>query len=181
MLRPFYLLCYKIFGWKINGSLPAEKKYICALAPHTSNWDFVVGVAARSILRITRAKYLGKSQLFRAPYGWFFRWIGGIPVERDQQKHDMVEQVAMIARGSGEFILAIAPEGTRKKVNKLKTGFWYIAHAANIPIVPVGFDFRKREVVIGQPLYATDIDKDMTTLTEFYKGITGKNPELGID
>lgn len=140
----------------------------------------MVGVAARSILRITKAKYLGKSQLFRKPYGWFFRWIGGIPVYRDQS-HDMVEQVASVARNSRKFILAIAPEGTRKKVNKLKTGFWYIAKAADIPIVPVGFDYPGKEVIIGDPLYPTEIEKDMATLMSFYKQIKGKNPELGID
>ncbi|HZY81556.1 MAG TPA: 1-acyl-sn-glycerol-3-phosphate acyltransferase [Cyclobacteriaceae bacterium] len=180
MFRPFFLLCYKIFGWKINGSLPPEKKYLCCIAPHTSNWDFLVGVAARSILRITGAKFLGKSQLFRAPYGWIFRAIGGIPVERTE-RHDMVEQVSAIIRNSDEFILAIAPEGTRRKVTKLKTGFWYIARSAGIPIVPVGLDFKKREVVIGKPLYTTDIDSDIHILMEFYRGITGRNPELGID
>lgn len=150
------------------------------MAPHTSNWDFVVGVAARSILRIRRAKYLGKSQLFRKPIGWFFRMIGGIPVYRDSN-HDMVEQVASIIRNSENFILAIAPEGTRKKVTKLRTGFWYIAKASGIPVVPVGLDYKKKEVVIGLPLYVSDIETDMNALMEFYKGITGKNPELGID
>lgn len=173
-------MVYKIFGWKIVGHLPSEKKYICAVAPHTSNWDFIVGVGARSILRITSAKYLGKSQLFRWPFGAFFRSIGGIPVYRDQ-KHDMVDQVAAIARSSNEFILAIAPEGTRKKVNKLKTGFWYIARAANIPIVPVGLDYKKHHVVIGTPVYPDELEKDIATMMEFYKGITGKNPQLGID
>lgn len=179
MFRSIFLLSYKIFGWKINGNLPPIKKYVCAVAPHTSNWDFFVGVAARSILRVQRAKFLGKSQLFRSPYGWFFRMIGGIPVERDKS-HDMVEQVAERIKNSDEFILAIAPEGTRRKVTKLKTGFWYIAKAADIPIVPVGLDFRKREVVIGTPIHPSEIEKDITLLTEFYKSITGRNPELGI-
>lgn len=93
----------------------------------------------------------------------------------------MVEQVASVARNSRKFILAIAPEGTRKKVNKLKTGFWYIAKAADIPIVPVGFDYPGKEVIIGDPLYPTEIEKDMATLMSFYKQIKGKNPELGID
>lgn len=178
-MRPFYLLCFKIFGWKVNGRLPGEKKYICAVAPHTSNWDFVVGVAARSILRIHNAKFLGKSQLFKKPYGWIFRGIGGIPVYRDKS-HDMVDQVAAVIKKSDDFILAIAPEGTRKKVTKLRTGFWYIAHAASIPIVPVGLDYGKKEVVIGPLLYPTDLDKDMNTLTAFYRSIHGKNPELGL-
>lgn len=92
----------------------------------------------------------------------------------------MVDQVAEIIKNSDEFILAIAPEGTRKKVTKLKTGFWYIAKAASIPIVPVGLDFKKKEVVIGPLLYPTDIDKDMDTLMEFYRGIHGRNPEFGL-
>jgi 1-acyl-sn-glycerol-3-phosphate acyltransferase len=173
-------MLFKLAGWKIAGNLPVVRRYICAVAPHTSNWDFIVGIAARSILRIRDAKFLGKSQLFKQPFGWFFRMIGGIPVYRDEH-HDMVDQVAAIARNSDEFILGIAPEGTRKKVNKLKTGFWYIAKAADIPIVPVGFDYKLRQVVIASPVVATDLDKDIRTLIEFYKGITGKNPELAIE
>jgi 1-acyl-sn-glycerol-3-phosphate acyltransferase len=180
LFRFAWLLYFKLSGWKIVGRLPELKKYICAVAPHTSNWDVIVGMAARSILRITGAKFLGKSQLFRRPFGALFRWLGGIPVYRDA-KHDMVEQVSAFARNSDEFILAIAPEGTRKKVTKLKTGIWYIARSSNIPIVPVGLDYKKKAVVIGDPIHATDVDKDMSALMEFYKGITGKNPELGID
>lgn len=172
-------MCFRILGWKVNGRLPDVKKYICAVAPHTSNWDFFVGVATRSILRVHKAKFLGKSPLFKKPYGWFFRSIGGIPVYRDKS-HDMVDQVAAIIKSSDEFILAIAPEGTRKKVSKLRTGFWYIAKAASIPIVPVGFDFGRKQVVVGPLLYPTDIDKDMNTLVGFYQGIQGKNPELGL-
>ncbi len=178
-MRPFYLLCFKIFGWKVNGKLPDLNKYIFAVAPHTSNWDFVVGIAARSILRVRRAKFLGKSPLFKKPYGWIFRSIGGIPVYRDKS-HDLVEQVVAIARKSEDFLLAIAPEGTRKKVSKLKTGFWYIAKAVNIPIVPVGFDFKRKEIVVGPVVYPTELEKDMNRLMEFYKGIHGKNPELGL-
>jgi len=180
LFRPLWLLGFNLFGWKVVGQLPKEKKYICAVAPHTSNWDFIVGLGARSILGIKQAKFLGKSQLFRKPIGWFFRMIGGIPVYRDRS-HDTVEQVATIIRSADKFILAIAPEGTRKKVSKLKTGFWYIAKASNIPIVPVGFDYRKKEVVVGEPLHVADLEIDMATLMEFYTRISGKNPELGLD
>ncbi|HEX8060647.1 MAG TPA: 1-acyl-sn-glycerol-3-phosphate acyltransferase [Cyclobacteriaceae bacterium] len=178
-MRPLWILFFKITGWKTVGHLPGEKKYICAVAPHTSNWDVIVGMAARSILRIHDAKFLGKSQLFRKPFGWFFKAVGGIPVYRDKS-HDMVEQVSSIINSSDKFILAIAPEGTRKKVTKLKTGFWYIAKATSIPVVPVGLDFQKKHVVIGPALYPTEIDKDMQVLWDFYCGIAGKNPELGI-
>ncbi len=180
MLRPIYLLLFKIFGWKTKGDFPRElKKFIIAVAPHTSNWDFPVGVAARSIFKIQRAKFIAKSQLFRAPYGWFFRMLGGYPVERSKSQ-DTTDQVAEIFNRHNEFILAVAPEGTRKKVEKLKTGFYYIALKANVPIIPVGFDFSKKQVVVGSPLFPTDINKDIETLLIFYKAIKGKNPELGI-
>jgi 1-acyl-sn-glycerol-3-phosphate acyltransferase len=180
MLRPIYLLLFRIFGWKVTGEFPRGiKKYIIAIAPHTSNWDFVVGVAARSILGIQKAKFIGKSQLFKAPYGWFFRMLGGYSVERSKSK-DTTDEVAAIFNSHEEFILALAPEGTRKKVKKLKTGFYYIALKANVPIIPVGFDFNKKEVIMGMPLYPKEIDKDLDVLLHFYKGIHGKNPEFGI-
>lgn len=181
MLRPFYLLLFKIFGWKINGQLPEGiPKYIIAVAPHTSNWDFPVGLAARSILRIKNAQFLGKSQLFKPPFGWFFRWLGGHPVDR-ASSHDMVEQVVKIFSQYDKFILALAPEGTRKKVTKLRTGFYFIAKGAHVPIVPVGFDFRRKEIVVGQTLFpGDDVERDMETILAFYRTITGKNPELGL-
>ncbi len=181
MLRPLYLLFFKVFGWKTKGEFPpALKKYIIAVAPHTSNWDFLLGVAARSILKIQKAKFLGKSPLFKPPFGWFFRMLGGYPVDRSK-RHDMVEQVASLFNSHEDFVLAIAPEGTRKKVEKLKTGFYYIAQKANVPIIPVGFDYKKKEIVIAKPIHLTEsIDNDMALLLGFYRTITGKNPELGI-
>jgi 1-acyl-sn-glycerol-3-phosphate acyltransferase len=181
MLRPFYLLIFKLIGWKIEGSFPSHlKKYIIAVAPHTSNWDFVIGVMARSILRVEKAKFLGKDSLFKPPFGWFFRWLGGYPVDRTG-KHDMVQQVIAIFYKHDEFIVGIAPEGTRKKVAKLRTGFYFIAKGAGVPIVPVGFDFRIKKVIIGNPTIPTDqIDLDLEKLMEFYSNIKGKNPELGI-
>jgi 1-acyl-sn-glycerol-3-phosphate acyltransferase len=181
MLRPLYLLLFKILGWKTAGKMPDLPKFIIAVAPHTSNWDFPVGLAARSILRIRNARFLGKSQLFKPPFGWFFRWLGGYPVDRSSS-HDMVDQVVKIFERHEKFILAIAPEGTRKKVSKLRTGFYYIAKGAKAPIVPVGFDFSRKTVIISDPFYPTDnVEKDMETLMMFYRSIKGKNPELGLD
>lgn len=181
MLRPLYHIIFKLIGWKIDGSFkPDLKKYIIAVAPHTSNWDFVIGVMARSILRLQRAKFLGKDSLFKPPFGWFFRWLGGYPVDRSR-RHDMVQQVVDIFNKHDEFILAMAPEGTRKKVDKLRTGFYFIAKGAGVPIVPVGFDFGRKKVIIGDPVVPTDqIDHDLKKLIEFYSDISGKNPELGI-
>ena len=181
MFRPIYILIFKILGWKTSGSMPVDiKKFVVAVAPHTSNWDFLVGVAARSILRIQKAQFLGKSQLFRPPFGWFFRMLGGHPVERASSQ-DMVDQVVKIFNKHERFILAMAPEGTRKKVEKLRTGFYYIAKGAHIPIIPVGFDFRLKTVIVSQPLYPTDnIDSDLEKILSFYRTITGRNPELGL-
>jgi 1-acyl-sn-glycerol-3-phosphate acyltransferase len=172
---------FRITGWSIRGEFPKDlHKYVVAVAPHTSNWDFVVGVAARSILRMQNARFLGKSQLFRAPYGWLFRWLGGYPVDRSKNQ-DVVEQVAAKIKSEKHFILAMAPEGTRKKVEKLRSGFYYIAKKAGVPIFPVGFDFKKKQVIIGERLYPSDnYDIDLEVLITFFRGITGKNPELGI-
>jgi 1-acyl-sn-glycerol-3-phosphate acyltransferase len=179
-MRPLYWLLFRLFGWKINGSFPADlKKYIVAVAPHTSNWDFLVGLAARSILRMKHTKFLGKDSLFKPPFGWIFRALGGYPVDRSH-KHDMVEHVAALINAEEYFILAIAPEGTRKKVQKLRTGFYYIAKAAGIPIIPVGFDFATKEIVIGDPLIPSSFEGDIERLLSFYRKIHGKNPELGI-
>jgi 1-acyl-sn-glycerol-3-phosphate acyltransferase len=168
-------------GWRITGQFPPDlKKYIVAVAPHTSNWDFVIGVMARSIVRMEHAKFLGKDSLFKPPFGWFFKWLGGYPVNRSQS-HDVVHQVVDIFNAHDEFILALAPEGTRKKVDKLRTGFYYIAKGAQVPIVPVGFDFSHKEIVIGEPMYPTDnFEKDINSLLAFYRKMKGKNPELGL-
>jgi len=180
MLRPIYFLLFKLFGWKINGSIPKDlKKFIFAVGPHTSNWDFLTGLIARSVLHLRNARFLGKSSLFRFPYGWIFRLMGGYPVDRSQ-KLDLTTQVAEIISRHEYFILGIAPEGTRKKVDKLRTGFYYIAKKAEIPILPCGLDYGKKEIVIGKPLWpGEDIDKDMAILMKFFRSIKGKNPELG--
>lgn len=182
MLRPLYNFLFALMGWKICGEFPQNlKKFIIAVAPHTSNWDFLVGVAARSILRIQKARFLGKSALFKPPFGFVFRWLGGYPVDRSKSE-DKVAQAVALFNAHDEFILAIAPEGTRKKVERLKTGFYYIAKNANVPIIPVGFDFKEKLIKIGEPLYpGQDATSDLLTLRNFYRAVTGKNPALGID
>jgi 1-acyl-sn-glycerol-3-phosphate acyltransferase len=106
--------------------------------------------------------------------------LGGYPVERSSS-HDLVNYVANIINSHDDFILAITPEGTRKKVKKFKTGFYYIAKNAHVPIVPCGFDYRKKQIVIGRPLFPSgNIDADFEILYTFYGNITGKNPELGV-
>lgn len=181
MFRAFSLLIFKLWGWKIDGEAPLHiPKYILVLAPHTSNWDFVVGILARSIVRWSNVKYLAKKELFVFPFGIFFRALGGYPVNRTKHTR-LVDNVVQIFAKKEKFAIAITPEGTRKKVEKLKTGFYYIATKANIPLILVGFDFKRKSVVIDKPFYASgDQTKDLAEIEHFFKGITGKIPENGI-
>lgn len=149
------------------------------VAPHTSNWDFLVGLAARSILRIN-TKYLGKKELFRFPLGILFRYLGGYPVDRSRSTN-MVEEVAQIFNRHEAFSICIAPEGTRSKTDKLKTGFYHIATRLNIPILMVGFDYPTREIRIHEPFYPSGhIETDMPEILGFFRTIRGKYPEKGI-
>jgi 1-acyl-sn-glycerol-3-phosphate acyltransferase len=181
MFRLICVFIFKLMGWKTEGSFPVElKKYIVAVAPHTSNWDFIIGILARSVLHLEKSKFLAKDSLFKPPFGWFFRMLGGYPVVRSTN-NDMVEQVAAIFSKHDEFYIGLAPEGTRKKVEKLKTGFYYIAKLANVPIIPVGFDFATKTVIVSKPFYTTDnFESDMNYLLDFYRAIRGKNPQLGL-
>lgn len=180
MLRPIYKFFFERAGWKISGRFPYElKKYVMIVAPHTSNWDFIVGLAARSILRIN-TRYLGKKELFRFPFGILFRYLGGYPVDRSRSAN-MVEEVAKIFNRHEEFSICIAPEGTRSKTDKLKTGFYHIALRLNIPVLMVGFDYASKEVRIHEPFYPSgNIEKDMPLILGFFRTIKGKYPEKGI-
>ena len=182
MLRPLYALIFiKILGWRLVGNFPHHiQKFIVAVAPHTSNWDFLVGLAGRSLFRIQYVKFLGKSQLFKFPYGFLFRWLGGYPVDRSKH-NNLVDQVVEMYRKHERFAIALAPEGTRSKVSQIKTGFYHIARKANIPIILVGFDYAKKQIIVREPFYpSTDAEADMEQILQFFKGISGKHPHLGL-
>lgn len=172
---------YKLMKWKLRGAFPSDiDKFIIIIAPHTSYYDFFLAVISRSVMGISRARYLGKKELFRFPYGWIFRALGGYPVERTK-KTNMVDTVAAIFDKHDQFVLALAPEGTRKKVKSMRTGFYYIAKKARVPIVMAGFDYSKKEICISEPFYtSSDFNKDIEFILNFFSGIKGKNPELGI-
>ena len=175
-------LYFKLAGWKIVGSFDkAPPKYIAIVMPHTANFDFILGVLARAQLNIKNTKYLGKSQLFRPPFGFLFRWLGGYPVDRSKD-NNLVDAVVRIFNEHNEFGVAIAPEGTRSKVKRLKTGFYHIARKARVAIIPVAFDYAHKEIVIGEPFSPTDnMSSDFNYLLSFYEGKDGKYPELGLD
>lgn len=185
MLRFLLKLYWKINGWEIAGSLPHQyKKMILVVAPHTSWKDIFVGFAARQELKIDHAKFLGKKELFDGPFGGFFRRLGGIPVDRfnkQDNKPSVVDQAVLLYKENENFILGISPEGTRKRVEKLKTGFYQIAKNAGIPMVLVGFDFKNKQVVLADPIFASENQEaDFEKIIAFFSKIEGDNPELGL-
>jgi 1-acyl-sn-glycerol-3-phosphate acyltransferase len=180
MKKFFYkFLFIKVMGWKIVGSIhPEVKKCVMIVIPHTSALDFFIGVFTRGILGL-EMHFIAKKELFCFPFGSFFRYVGGEPLDRSGGLNK-VDSIATIFNKKDIFRLAIAPEGTRKYVSELKTGFYYIALKANVPIIPVAFDFGTKEVRIGEPFFPTGkIENDMIILKQHFSGATGKIPKYG--
>lgn len=165
----------ELLGWRTRAEFPETKKYIIIAAPHTSNWDFPLGILASKALKVN-ARWIGKHTIFRWPFGWFFRAIGGTPVNRGL-KTDLINQIAALFSQTDELIMALAPEGTRSKTDHWKTGFWHIAKTANVPIAMAYLDFGRKQVGLGGTFYPGDsIEKDFEKIRDFYKGHRGKNP-----
>lgn len=179
-MRFIYKLLFKLLGWKISGSIsPNLKKYVMIVAPHTSNWDFLVGLAARSILKLD-TKYLAKQELFKPPFGWLFYALGGYPVDRSKH-NNLTDAVVNIFNSKEWFSICITPEGTRKYSEKWKTGFHSIAHKANVPIVMVAFDYGTKTVFANEPFHpSSDLNADIEKIKNYYRQFKGKVPEHGI-
>ena len=163
-------------GWSLDINLPDIDKYVAIAAPHTSNWDFLIGILAAWAIEL-KVSWLGKHSLFRWPFGWYFRRIGGVPVHRDGGKR-YIEQMTELFKNSEQLVLALAPEGTRSRTDHWKTGFHTIARAANVPIVMAYFDYPRKLIGIGSMFYPSDdIEADFRLIREYYKDRRGKNPE----
>jgi 1-acyl-sn-glycerol-3-phosphate acyltransferase len=169
----FWRLLLGIIGWKTVGTLPEnERKFVIIVAPHTSNWDFLMGVIIRGAMGF-KANFLGKKSLFKNPFGIIFRSLGGIPVDRAANQN-LVEQVVSVANNRKDFILAIAPEGTRGRVKKWRTGFYYIAMKAKIPIVMCQMDYKYHEARFLDPFYPSgNADEDLKYIQDQYKDVKG--------
>jgi len=170
-------ILYKIMGWKVVNGFPKDlKKYLVIAAPHTSNWDFPIAILARFSEGVM-INFIGKKSLFKAPFGFFFRVLGGRPVDRSKSKN-VVQSIIEIYESSDSFRFALSPEGTRKKVSTWKTGFYHVAKGAKVPIVMATLDFGKKEVLVNKPYYLTDdMQADFNYFHEFFKDVKGKNPE----
>jgi 1-acyl-sn-glycerol-3-phosphate acyltransferase len=149
------------------------------VAPHTSNWDFLVGHWARSTMRL-KAWYIAKKELFVWPLGYLFRGLGGFPVDRSK-KTNMVDQIVEIFNSQKEFNITITPEGTRSFSPDWKTGFYQIALKANVPIQMVAFDYEKRTVSLAEPFFVSgNLDQDINLMKAYFRKFKGKFPEKGV-
>lgn len=175
--RLYQFIFFRLMGWKIVGGIDEKiEKCIFIVIPHTSWVDFFIGLFTRGIIGV-ELNWLGKKELFGFPFGWYFRYMGGAPLDRTGGLN-MVDSIARVFENRKIFRLGLSPEGTRKKVTALKTGFYYIAEKANVPIIPVAFNFGKKEVNFGNPFYTTGaIDADLKILLLHFKGVVGKVPE----
>jgi len=160
----------RLLGWRIDNALPDIPKFVVTAAPHSSNWDFFVAIGLVFAIHLD-VHFLAKAEVFKGPFGPLMRWLGGIPVVRSRPQ-GMVEEVAALLSQHDRFVLAIAPEGTRTPVERWKSGFYRIALAAGVPIVPGYFDNGRKAIGFGPVLYPTgDAEGDIASLRAFYAPI----------
>jgi 1-acyl-sn-glycerol-3-phosphate acyltransferase len=176
LLRGASVLFLKITGWKVEGRLaPEASKSILIAAPHTSNWDLPYTLMVAFALRLT-PYWMGKHSLFKAPFGGIMQWLGGIPVQRSQTNNLVAASAEAIRAADGPLQLIVPPEGTRSKTRYWKTGYYYIALAADVPIVMAYMDYSSRRSGLGPIFKPTgNADADMAAIKAFYAPFKGKN------
>ncbi|HSF84173.1 MAG TPA: 1-acyl-sn-glycerol-3-phosphate acyltransferase [Acidimicrobiia bacterium] len=168
-------LFLRIIRWDVAGEVPAGS-YVMIAAPHTSNWDLPIMLAVAAMLG-ARISWMGKEQIFRWPFGELMRRLGGVPVRRDRS-HNMVDQMIDLFGRSGQLILTVPPEGTRGRAEHWRSGFYYIALGAGVPVIPGYLDYSSRIGGVGAPIELSgDVTADMDAFRAFYTPIAGKRPE----
>ncbi len=173
--RSLGALYLRLFGWRVEGVLPAGTKAVAIAAPHTSGWDLPLMLAVSYVLGVKPA-WLGKRELFRGPLGWLLGRLGGVPVDRGR-RGDMVRQAAEYFGAVDQLFLVIPPSGTRSRAAHWKSGFYHIARAARVPIICAFLDYRRRVGGIGPVILpGDDVRTDMQAIRDFYAGITARYP-----
>jgi 1-acyl-sn-glycerol-3-phosphate acyltransferase len=178
ILRAGSIAFLKLTGWKVEGSLPpGVTKCVLIAAPHTSNWDLPYTLMVAFALRLN-VYWMGKASIFKPPFSGVMRWLGGIPVQREQSNNLVAASAQAIVDFDGHLQLAVPPEGTRSKSRYWKTGFYYIAQTAQVPIVIAYMDYGQKRSGLGPVFQPTgDIDKDMAEIKAFYAPMKGKHTD----
>jgi len=167
----------KLTGWKTTGHFPKHERVVLVVGPHTSNWDFIVAMSAVLSWDI-HIHWLGKHSIFKKGFRRILKSLGGIPVNRANPQ-DLMDEIQAIASQYQGFIIGMAPEGTRKKVERLKTGFLRIATQTNSKIMLAGIDFSNKTIQLGEFFTPSgDIEKDLENIKSYFSHFSGKRPEL---
>ena len=177
-LKGFSMLYIRLTGWKVVGELPANaSRAVIIAAPHTSNWDLPLTLMVSFALNL-RIYWLGKESIFKPPFRGIMMWLGGIAVDRSKSNNLVADSAQALKDATSPIQLMIPPEGTRSKARYWKTGFYYIALGANVPILLAFMDYEKKEMGLGGAFVPTgDIDKDMVAIKAFYANVKGKNAD----
>jgi 1-acyl-sn-glycerol-3-phosphate acyltransferase len=164
----------RLLGWRLAGEIPNLRKFVIAVAPHTSNWDFVIGMGAMFALDL-RLSFIGKHTLFVGPFGAVMRWMGGIPVDRTSP-HGVVADSVRAFEDVDRRVLAIAPQGTRRPVAHFKSGFLHIARGAGVPVLLASFDYATRTITLGPLTHpGEDIEAERARIEAFFRTVKGRN------
>lgn len=175
-IRRLLVAWYDWSGWKPSGNFPPDRKFVLMGASHTSNWDFLVFLGTVNALG-RKVRFIGKHSLFKWPMGDFMRALGGVPVDRSSPQ-DLVSQIVAQFDAHDDFVLVIAPEGTRSATTRWRTGFYQIALKAGVPIVCAGPDYPSRRGVIGPVIRPTgDMEADLKPAFTFFRTLTPRHPE----
>lgn len=169
-------LILRFGGWRDEGVSQVAPKFVLIAAPHTSNWDLVLMLAIAKKHKL-RLSWMGKHTMFEAPFGFMLKWMGGIAIDR-RSRHSVVDQMVDVFARADELILAVPPEGTRSRAEHWKSGFYQIALAAGVPVVPGYLDYANKVGGFGPPVTLTgDVTRDMDAFRAFYGGMKGRFPD----